>query len=67
MKEITIIGSGVAGLSSACYLAKAGFKVKILEKNSTPGGRLSQFESNGFTFDKGPSWYWMPDIFDNFF
>ncbi len=67
MKEISIIGSGVAGLSSACYLSKAGFKVKVFEKNATPGGRLSQFESNGFTFDKGPSWYWMPDIFDNFF
>ena len=67
MKEITIIGSGVAGLSSACYLSKAGFKVKVLEKNAKAGGRLSQFERNGFTFDKGPSWYWMPDIFDNFF
>ena len=67
MKEITILGSGVSGLSAACYLSKAGFKVTVLEKNSVAGGRLSQFKKNGFTFDKGPSWYWMPDIFDNFF
>ena len=67
MKKIAIIGSGVAGISAACYLSKAGFKVTILEKNSFPGGRLSQFNQNGFIFDKGPSWYWMPEIFDNFF
>lgn len=67
MKKIAIIGSGVSGISAACYLSKAGFKVTILEKNSTPGGRLSQFNKNGFVFDKGPSWYWMPEIFDDFY
>ena len=67
MKTVTIIGSGVSGISAACYLAKAGFKVTIMEKNSIPGGRLSQFNQNGFIFDKGPSWYWMPEVFDNFF
>ena len=66
-KTVTIIGSGVSGISAACYLAKAGFKVTIMEKNSIPGGRLSQFNQNGFIFDKGPSWYWMPEVFDNFF
>ena len=67
MNNITIIGAGVAGISAACYLSKAGFKVTVVDKNDKAGGRLSQFKSNGFTFDKGPSWYWMPDVFDEFF
>tara|TARA_R110002051_G_scaffold34256_3_gene76337 strand:+ start:63693 stop:65150 length:1458 start_codon:yes stop_codon:yes gene_type:complete len=62
-----VIGSGIASLSAACYLAKAGWSVCIYEKNDTIGGRASQFIKDGFTFDMGPSWYWMPDIFDKFF
>ncbi|MBL6593485.1 MAG: phytoene desaturase [Flavobacteriales bacterium] len=67
MKKIAVIGSGFAGLTSAIELASLGYKVTVLEKNSTPGGRARKFESNGFTFDMGPSWYWMPDVFDKFF
>ena len=67
MKKIAVIGSGFAGLTSAIELASLGYKVNILEKNSTPGGRARKFDSNGFTFDMGPSWYWMPDVFDKFF
>jgi len=66
-KKVIIIGSGFSSLSSACYLAKAGFEVSIYEKNKTAGGRARQFIRDGFTFDMGPSWYWMPDIFDKFF
>ena len=66
-KEITIIGSGFSSLSAACYLAKAGNKVQVFEKNETIGGRARQFKKDGFTFDMGPSWYWMPDVFDRFF
>ena len=66
-KAITIVGSGLAGMSSAAYLAKQGHRVRILEKNSTYGGRLQSFTEKGFTFDSGPSWYWMPDLFDSFF
>ncbi len=66
-KEITIIGSGFSSLSAACYLAKAGNKVSVYEKNETIGGRARQFKKDGFTFDMGPSWYWMPDVFDRFF
>ncbi len=66
-KEITIIGSGFSSLSAACYLAKAGNKVNVYEKNETIGGRARQFKKDGFTFDMGPSWYWMPDVFDRFF
>ncbi|KPM31569.1 Phytoene desaturase [Croceitalea dokdonensis DOKDO 023] len=67
MKNIVIIGSGFSSLSAACYLAKAGHNVSIYEKNSTIGGRCRQFQKDGFTFDIGPSWYWMPDIFEKFF
>ncbi|QXP61777.1 phytoene desaturase family protein [Olleya sp. HaHaR_3_96] len=66
-KNIAIIGSGFSALSAACYLAKAGHTVTVFEKNETVGGRCRQFKKEGFTFDIGPSWYWMPDIFDNFF
>lgn len=66
-KNAIVIGAGVAGLSAASYLAKSGFKVTVLEKNSSAGGRARQFCENGFTFDMGPSWYWMPDVFEKFF
>jgi len=66
-KKISIIGSGFSALSAACYLAKAGNDVSIYEKNSTVGGRARQLIKDGFTFDIGPSWYWMPDIFEKFF
>lgn len=65
--KIAIIGSGFSALSAACYLAKEGFNVSVFEKNDTVGGRCRQFKKDGFTFDMGPSWYWMPDIFDKFF
>jgi phytoene desaturase len=66
-KHISIIGSGFSALSAACYLAKDGNAVTIFEKNETIGGRCRQFKKEGFTFDIGPSWYWMPDIFEKFF
>lgn len=65
--RVIIIGSGFAGLSSACFLAKAGYQVTVLEKNSTPGGRCRVWQQDGFTFDMGPSWYWMPGVFEKFF
>ncbi len=66
-KNICIIGSGFSGLSSATYLANQGHNVYVLEKNSKLGGRARQFSSKGFTFDMGPSWYWMPDVFEKYF
>jgi len=62
-----VIGGGFGGLSTACYLADAGLDVTILEKNGQLGGRASRLERNGFTFDMGPSWYLMPDVFERFF
>lgn len=66
-KKIAIIGSGFSSLSAACYLARDGFDVQLFEKNHTLGGRARQLQRDGFTFDMGPSWYWMPDIFERFF
>ena len=67
MKNIIVIGSGFSSISAACYLRQAGHQVTILEKNSTFGGRARQLKKDGFTFDIGPSWYWMPDVFESFF
>ena len=66
-KTISIIGSGFSALAASCYLAKQGHAVTVYEKNDSIGGRARQFKSNGFTFDMGPSWYWMPDVFERFF
>ena len=65
--KVVVIGAGFAGLSAATHLAHAGYDVTILEKNTTPGGRARKFEAEGFVFDMGPSWYWMPDVFENYF
>ena len=66
-KCLAIIGSGFSALSASCYLAKSGYDVSIFEKNNTIGGRCRQLKKEGFTFDIGPSWYWMPDVFEKFF
>jgi phytoene desaturase len=66
-KNITVIGSGISGLSTACFLAKEGHNVTLLEKNETIGGRARQFSEEGFVFDMGPSWYWMPEVFERFY
>lgn len=66
-KTVSILGSGFSSLAAACYLAQAGYSVNIFEKNDTLGGRARQLKRDGFTFDMGPSWYWMPDVFENFF
>ena len=66
-KKIVIIGSGFSSLSAASYLAKKDFDVHVYEKNETLGGRARQLKKQGFTFDMGPSWYWMPDVFESFY
>ena len=65
--KVTVIGSGFSGLSSAAFLAQAGYSVNVIEKNSHIGGRARKFYAEDFMFDMGPSWYWMPDVFENFF
>ncbi len=67
MAQVSVIGSGFAGLASACFAAKEGHSVTIFEKNELIGGRARVLRDSGFTFDMGPSWYWMPDVFDRFF
>ncbi|MFC7358237.1 phytoene desaturase family protein [Jejudonia soesokkakensis] len=66
-KNIAIIGSGFSSLAAASYLSKAGNTVTIYEKNNTVGGRARQLKKDGFTFDIGPTWYWMPDVFERFY
>lgn len=66
-KRVVVIGAGFSGLSSAAVLAKHGFEVEVIERHDMPGGRARQFSEDGFTFDMGPSWYWMPDVFEQFF
>lgn len=66
-KKVGVIGSGFSGMSAACFLAGDGYEVTVFEKNATPGGRARQFHEQGFTFDMGPSWYWMPGVFERFF
>lgn len=66
-KQVIVIGAGFSGLSAAAFLSKAGYRVTVLEKNDTPGGRARRYSEQGFTFDMGPSWYWMPEVFESFF
>lgn len=66
-KTAIVIGAGFAGMSTAAFLARAGWQVKVVEKGSMAGGRARQLKEAGFTFDMGPSWYWMPDVFERFF
>ena len=66
-KKVIVIGAGFSGLSAACFMAKQGWQVTVLEKHTLPGGRARKFETDGFSFDMGPSWYWMPDVFERFF
>ncbi|MFW6017534.1 MAG: phytoene desaturase family protein [Halapricum sp.] len=66
-QQVVVVGGGIGGLSSACYLADAGADVTVLEKNEQLGGRASRLEREGFVFDMGPSWYLMPDVFERFF
>jgi phytoene desaturase len=67
MKKVVVIGAGFAGLSAACHLAKGGADVTVVERHEGPGGRARLWETDGFRFDMGPSWYWMPDVFERFF
>lgn len=66
-KTVKILGSGFSSLSAACYLAKEGYDVVVYEKNNQVGGRARQYKKDGFLFDMGPTWYWMPDVFERFF
>jgi phytoene desaturase len=66
-KRIVIVGAGFGGLSAAALLSKEGFDVTVLEKNNQPGGRARVYKEKSFIFDMGPSWYMMPEVFEDFF
>ncbi|MDQ5954124.1 MAG: hypothetical protein QG583_52, partial [Patescibacteria group bacterium] len=66
-KKVVIIGSGIGGLATAAILGKKGYSVEVIEKNKSLGGRCNILKKKGFTFDMGPSWYLMPDVFEHFY
>ncbi|MGM0558029.1 MAG: phytoene desaturase family protein [Myxococcota bacterium] len=67
MSDVIVIGAGFSGLAAAAHLAAGGADVRVLEKHDQPGGRARTWDKDGFHFDMGPSWYWMPDVFERFF
>jgi phytoene desaturase len=67
LRKAIVIGAGFSGMATASFLAKDGWNVTVLEKHDHPGGRARKMEVDGFTFDMGPSWYWMPDVFERYF
>lgn len=66
-QKVIVIGGGIGGLATAALLGKKGYDVTLLEKNDRLGGRAMVYKEKGFTFDLGPSWYLMPDVFERFF
>lgn len=66
-RKVVVIGAGFAGMAAASVLARQGMRVTVIERNDGPGGRARRLQADGFTFDRGPSWYWMPDVFEQFF
>jgi phytoene desaturase len=66
-KKVVVIGAGFSGIAAASCLAQKGYDVTVLEKNDSAGGRCRKFDAEGFMFDMGPSWYWMPDVFEQYF
>lgn len=66
-RKVIVIGSGFAGLAAASFMAREGWEVDVIEKQDSPGGRARQLKEDGFTFDRGPSFYWMPDVFERYF
>ncbi|MEL6181635.1 MAG: FAD-dependent oxidoreductase, partial [Myxococcota bacterium] len=66
-RSALVIGAGFSGLSAACHLAQGGVEVTVVERHDQPGGRARSWEKDGYRFDMGPSWYWMPDLFERFF
>lgn len=65
--QAIVIGAGFSGIAAATELASKGVDVVVLERHNHPGGRARVFQEAGFTFDMGPSWYWMPDVFEAYF
>lgn len=66
-KKVIVIGAGYGGMAIANLLGKAGYSVVVLEKNDEPGGRIAVIKKDGYVFDIGPSWYLMPEVFEQYY
>ena len=66
-KRVCVLGAGFSGLSAATVLASKGYEVILVEQHDQVGGRARRWSAQGFTFDMGPSWYWMPDVIERYF
>ncbi len=66
-KRVIIIGAGYGGMALANLLGKAGYSVDVYEKNQEPGGRITAVKQDKFLFDLGPSWFLMPEVFDQYY
>ncbi|WP_282949133.1 phytoene desaturase family protein [Cellulomonas endometrii] len=65
--RVVVVGGGIGGLATATLLARGGADVTLLERHDRVGGRTGTLEVDGFRFDTGPSWYFMPEVFAHFF
>lgn len=65
--RVVVVGAGIGGMAAAARLAKDGFRVTVVERNDQAGGRARIWQAGGYTFDMGPSWYLMPEVFERFF
>lgn len=65
--QALVIGAGISGLATAGLLARRGFAVTVVDKNESIGGRIGEISDSGFRFETGPSWYLMPEAYDQFF
>jgi phytoene desaturase len=67
VKKILVVGAGLGGLAAAIRLARAGHAVEIWEKNETAGGKLKEWQADGFTWGMGPSLLTMPHVLRDLF
>ena len=63
MTSVLVIGAGVGGIACAAYLARKGYRVTVVEKNTVPGGRCNQIVQDGHRFDVGPSLLLLPQVY----
>ena len=66
-QRVAVIGGGVAGLAAAARLSAQGYRVDLLEAASEPGGKMRDYQADGFRFDGGPSLFTLPEVMEQLF